>query len=162
MFVFTSILTSSTDCSRHCTVMCLVSRSGFRLNNQLYDIITMRYANEHMNIDFDSFISCLVRLEAMFSKSAPWQRSNQQRNIYIKYFSAFCRKYQKTSYQSQSKKKSTKFIYDGKFIRKSCFMSLLLLCSLNHLMFFLVKMFCFVVVCLKAFPCSALLGPFCF
>ncbi|CAG01231.1 unnamed protein product [Tetraodon nigroviridis] len=49
-----------------CTVMCLVSRSGFRLNNQLYDIITMRYANENMNIDFDSFISCLVRLEAMF------------------------------------------------------------------------------------------------
>lgn len=53
-----------------CTVMCLVSRSGFRLNNQLYDIITMRYANENMNIDFDSFISCLVRLEAMFSESA--------------------------------------------------------------------------------------------
>lgn len=49
--------------------MCLVSRSGFRLNNQLYDIITMRYANENMNIDFDSFISCLVRLEAMFSES---------------------------------------------------------------------------------------------
>lgn len=51
--------------------MCLVSRPGFRLNNQLYDIITMRYANESMNIDFDSFISCLVRLEAMFSKSVP-------------------------------------------------------------------------------------------
>lgn len=50
--------------------MCLVSRSGFRLNNQLYDIITMRYANENMNIDFDSFISCLVRLEAMFSEWA--------------------------------------------------------------------------------------------
>uniref|UniRef100_A0A8C7CGT7 Calpain-3 n=1 Tax=Oncorhynchus kisutch TaxID=8019 RepID=A0A8C7CGT7_ONCKI len=46
-----------------------VNDAGFRLNNQLYDIITMRYANESMNIDFDSFISCLVRLEAMFSKS---------------------------------------------------------------------------------------------
>uniref|UniRef100_A0A3Q1EH58 Calpain-3 n=1 Tax=Acanthochromis polyacanthus TaxID=80966 RepID=A0A3Q1EH58_9TELE len=43
-----------------------VNDAGFRLNNQLYDIITMRYANESMNIDFDSFISCLVRLEAMF------------------------------------------------------------------------------------------------
>uniref|UniRef100_A0A8C9ZUM9 Calpain-3 n=1 Tax=Sander lucioperca TaxID=283035 RepID=A0A8C9ZUM9_SANLU len=47
-----------------------VNDAGFRLNNQLYHIITMRYANENMNIDFDSFISCLVRLEAMFSKSA--------------------------------------------------------------------------------------------
>ncbi|TNN51074.1 Calpain-3 [Liparis tanakae] len=46
-----------------------VNDAGFRLNNQLYDIITMRYANESMNIDFDSFISCLVRLEAMFSES---------------------------------------------------------------------------------------------
>lgn len=65
--------------------MCLVSRSGFRLNNQLYDIITMRYANENMNIDFDSFIGCLVRLEAMFSKSvshsvsASWGTSGQTR-----------------------------------------------------------------------------------
>ncbi|CAB1342690.1 unnamed protein product [Coregonus sp. 'balchen'] len=38
----------------------------FRLNNQLYDIITMRYADEHLNIDFDSFICCFVRLEGMF------------------------------------------------------------------------------------------------
>uniref|UniRef100_A0A8C6LFR5 Calpain-3 n=1 Tax=Nothobranchius furzeri TaxID=105023 RepID=A0A8C6LFR5_NOTFU len=44
-----------------------VNDAGFRLNNQLYDIITMRYANENMNIDFDSFVSCLVRLEAMFT-----------------------------------------------------------------------------------------------
>ncbi len=42
--------------------------SGFQLNNQLYDIICMRYANEHMELDFDSYISCLVRLEGMFSK----------------------------------------------------------------------------------------------
>ncbi|XP_026085277.1 calpain-3-like isoform X1 [Carassius auratus] len=43
-----------------------INDAGFRLNNQLYDIITMRYANESMNIDFDSFVSCLVRLEGMF------------------------------------------------------------------------------------------------
>uniref|UniRef100_A0A8C8GG33 Calpain-3 n=1 Tax=Oncorhynchus tshawytscha TaxID=74940 RepID=A0A8C8GG33_ONCTS len=45
-----------------------VNDAGFRLNNQLYDIITMRYADEHLNIDFDSFICCFVRLEGMFSK----------------------------------------------------------------------------------------------
>uniref|UniRef100_A0A8C9H6Z9 Calpain-3 n=2 Tax=Piliocolobus tephrosceles TaxID=591936 RepID=A0A8C9H6Z9_9PRIM len=43
-----------------------VNDAGFRLNNQLYDIITMRYADKHMNIDFDSFICCFVRLEGMF------------------------------------------------------------------------------------------------
>uniref|UniRef100_A0A8K9XZ94 Calpain-3 n=1 Tax=Oncorhynchus mykiss TaxID=8022 RepID=A0A8K9XZ94_ONCMY len=43
-----------------------VNDAGFRLNNQLYDIITMRYADEHLNIDFDSFICCFVRLEGMF------------------------------------------------------------------------------------------------
>ncbi|XP_056115891.1 calpain-3b [Rhinichthys klamathensis goyatoka] len=43
-----------------------LTEAGFQLNNQLYDIICMRYANEHMELDFDSYISCLVRLEAMF------------------------------------------------------------------------------------------------
>ncbi|XP_064421171.1 calpain-3 isoform X2 [Latimeria chalumnae] len=43
-----------------------VNDAGFRLNNQLYDIITMRYADKQMNIDFDSFILCFVRLEGMF------------------------------------------------------------------------------------------------
>lgn len=40
---------------------------GFHLNNQLYDIIAMRYADEHLNINFDSYICCFVRLEGMFS-----------------------------------------------------------------------------------------------
>ncbi|XP_049753345.1 calpain-3 isoform X2 [Elephas maximus indicus] len=43
-----------------------VNDAGFHLNCQLYDIITMRYADRHMNIDFDSFICCFVRLEGMF------------------------------------------------------------------------------------------------
>ncbi|MED6239527.1 Calpain-3, partial [Ataeniobius toweri] len=46
-----------------------VSDAGFHLNKQLYDIIAMRYADEHLNIDFDSYICCFVRLEGMFSKS---------------------------------------------------------------------------------------------
>uniref|UniRef100_A0A2K6FD50 Calpain-3 n=1 Tax=Propithecus coquereli TaxID=379532 RepID=A0A2K6FD50_PROCO len=43
-----------------------VNDAGFHLNSQLYDIITMRYADRHMNIDFDSFICCFIRLEGMF------------------------------------------------------------------------------------------------
>ncbi|XP_023698917.2 calpain-3 isoform X4 [Paramormyrops kingsleyae] len=43
-----------------------VNDAGFHLSNQLYDVITMRYANDNMKIDFDSYICCLVRLEGMF------------------------------------------------------------------------------------------------
>ncbi|KAE8587384.1 hypothetical protein XENTR_v10021954 [Xenopus tropicalis] len=45
-----------------------INEAGFHLNNQLYDIITMRYANKRMDLDFDSFICCFVRLEGMFSE----------------------------------------------------------------------------------------------
>ncbi|KAL3979634.1 cAMP-specific phosphodiesterase 4 [Sarotherodon galilaeus] len=43
-----------------------VNDAGFQLNRQLYDIIAMRYADERLNIDFDSYICCFVRLEGMF------------------------------------------------------------------------------------------------
>nr|QEG59396.2 calpain-3 [Pagrus major] len=43
-----------------------VNDAGFHLNNQLYDIIAMRYTDEHLNINFDSYICCFVRLEGMF------------------------------------------------------------------------------------------------
>lgn len=43
-----------------------VNDAGFHLNKQLYDIIAMRYADEHLDINFDSYICCFVRLEGMF------------------------------------------------------------------------------------------------
>uniref|UniRef100_A0A8C4Q1F2 Calpain-3 n=1 Tax=Eptatretus burgeri TaxID=7764 RepID=A0A8C4Q1F2_EPTBU len=43
-----------------------VNAAGYQMNNQLYQIISMRYADENLNIDFDNFITCLVRLEGMF------------------------------------------------------------------------------------------------
>ncbi|KAA0708645.1 Calpain-3 [Triplophysa tibetana] len=48
------------------TVLNRATAKRFQLNNQLFDIIAMRYANERLELDFDSYISCLVRLEGMF------------------------------------------------------------------------------------------------
>lgn len=38
---------------------------GFPLNDQLFQLIIRRYSDEKGNMDFDNFIGCLVRLDAM-------------------------------------------------------------------------------------------------
>uniref|UniRef100_A0A3P8U4E6 Calpain, small subunit 1 b n=1 Tax=Amphiprion percula TaxID=161767 RepID=A0A3P8U4E6_AMPPE len=38
---------------------------------QLYKLIIRRYSDEHGDMDFDNFIGCLVRLDAMCSESLP-------------------------------------------------------------------------------------------
>ncbi|XP_047384381.1 calpain small subunit 2 [Sciurus carolinensis] len=40
--------------------------AGFQLNEQLHQTIVRRYVNEDGGMDFNNFISCLVRLDAMF------------------------------------------------------------------------------------------------
>ncbi|KAM9359439.1 calpain small subunit 1-like isoform 1-T2 [Symphorus nematophorus] len=39
--------------------------AGFPLNDQLYKMIIRRYSDEHGDMDFDNYIGCLVRLDAM-------------------------------------------------------------------------------------------------
>ncbi|XP_034721492.1 calpain-1 catalytic subunit-like [Etheostoma cragini] len=45
-----------------------LENGGFRLNNKLYQTLVARYADNDI-IDFDNFTCCLVKLEAMFSRS---------------------------------------------------------------------------------------------
>ncbi|XP_069741148.1 calpain-9 [Narcine bancroftii] len=43
-----------------------VKNVGFHLNNQLLQILVIRYADAYLQIDFDSFLRCMVRLETAF------------------------------------------------------------------------------------------------
>uniref|UniRef100_A0A3Q4BDN2 Calpain-1 catalytic subunit n=1 Tax=Mola mola TaxID=94237 RepID=A0A3Q4BDN2_MOLML len=42
--------------------------AGFKLNNQLFQLIILRYTEDDMSVDFDNFVTCLVRLETMHSE----------------------------------------------------------------------------------------------
>uniref|UniRef100_A0A6Q2ZC09 Calpain-1 catalytic subunit n=1 Tax=Esox lucius TaxID=8010 RepID=A0A6Q2ZC09_ESOLU len=42
--------------------------AGFKLPKHLFQLIILRYAEPDLTVDFDSFVTCLVRLETMFSK----------------------------------------------------------------------------------------------
>ncbi|XP_078466336.1 calpain-9-like isoform X1 [Lampetra fluviatilis] len=43
-----------------------LNAAGFQLNSQMYQLIIMRYTDESMLINFNDYITCLVRLDAMF------------------------------------------------------------------------------------------------
>uniref|UniRef100_A0A803W299 Calpain-2 catalytic subunit n=1 Tax=Ficedula albicollis TaxID=59894 RepID=A0A803W299_FICAL len=40
--------------------------AGFKLNCQLHQVIVARFADEDLIVDFDNFVRCLIRLEALF------------------------------------------------------------------------------------------------
>uniref|UniRef100_A0A8C7YXU9 Calpain 9 n=1 Tax=Oryzias sinensis TaxID=183150 RepID=A0A8C7YXU9_9TELE len=42
--------------------------AGMQLNNQLLQLVGLRFADDTFNIDFDDYLTCIVRLENMFSK----------------------------------------------------------------------------------------------
>lgn len=49
--------------------VCTCTCAGFPLNQQLYKMIVRRYSDEHEDMDFDNYIGCLVRLDAMCRES---------------------------------------------------------------------------------------------
>uniref|UniRef100_A0A7M4EWP0 Calpain 11 n=1 Tax=Crocodylus porosus TaxID=8502 RepID=A0A7M4EWP0_CROPO len=44
--------------------------AGFKLNNKLHQVVVARYTDASLGVDFDNFVCCLVKLEAMFREPA--------------------------------------------------------------------------------------------
>lgn len=49
-------------------VTVFLSLTGFKLTNSLFQLIILRYTEADMSVDFDNFVTCLVRLETMYSE----------------------------------------------------------------------------------------------
>uniref|UniRef100_A0AAV2JSC1 Calpain-2 catalytic subunit n=1 Tax=Knipowitschia caucasica TaxID=637954 RepID=A0AAV2JSC1_KNICA len=44
-----------------------VEEAGFRLNTPLHQILVARYSEPDLSIEFDNFVSCLIRMESLFN-----------------------------------------------------------------------------------------------
>ncbi|XP_068558867.1 calpain 2, (m/II) large subunit, like [Cebidichthys violaceus] len=53
-----------------------VEEAGFSLNNVLHQVLVARYSDPDLTVDFDNFVSCLVRLETMFDTFATLDKDN--------------------------------------------------------------------------------------
>ncbi|KAK9967390.1 hypothetical protein ABG768_001793 [Culter alburnus] len=53
-----------------------VKEAGFQLNNEVLEVIISRYANQQYAIDFDCFVSCLIRLEMLFKMFKTFDKKN--------------------------------------------------------------------------------------
>ncbi|XP_067413348.1 calpain-12 [Emydura macquarii macquarii] len=49
--------------------------AGFHLNHQLREAITSKYRDSNLLIDFDSFLSCMVQLEAIFRQCKEYDKT---------------------------------------------------------------------------------------
>uniref|UniRef100_A0A3B4BCV5 Calpain-2 catalytic subunit n=1 Tax=Periophthalmus magnuspinnatus TaxID=409849 RepID=A0A3B4BCV5_9GOBI len=59
--------TDDSGCMSSSEMRLAVEKAGFRLNNALHQVIVARYSEPNLTIDFDNFVSCLIRMESLFN-----------------------------------------------------------------------------------------------
>uniref|UniRef100_A0A665WZJ1 Calpain-1 catalytic subunit n=1 Tax=Echeneis naucrates TaxID=173247 RepID=A0A665WZJ1_ECHNA len=62
--------------------------AGFKLTNHLFQLIILRYTEDDMAVDFDNFVTCLVRLETMF-KTFKTLDTDSDGQISLNFFQVF-------------------------------------------------------------------------
>ncbi|TSK67238.1 Calpain-2 catalytic subunit [Bagarius yarrelli] len=53
-----------------------LGKAGFQLNTPILEVIVLRYADQQSAIDFDAFVSCLIRLELLFQMFSKFDKTN--------------------------------------------------------------------------------------
>ncbi|KAK5615364.1 hypothetical protein CRENBAI_002387 [Crenichthys baileyi] len=56
-----------------------LSAAGMQLNNKILQLIGLRFADDNYDIDFDDYLTCIVRLENMFRVFQAMDKSNTGR-----------------------------------------------------------------------------------
>lgn len=55
---------------------------GMQLNNNLLQLVGLRFADDNYDIDFDDYLTCIVRLENMFSTLKKQKNKNVIWNVF--------------------------------------------------------------------------------
>ncbi|MBN3324043.1 CAN9 protein, partial [Atractosteus spatula] len=74
--LFLTFDTDRSGCLSSYELRAALSSIGIRLNNKILQLLALRFADSQFNIDFDDYLTCLVRLENMFRVFQALDRDN--------------------------------------------------------------------------------------
>ncbi|KAJ8284506.1 hypothetical protein COCON_G00033560 [Conger conger] len=66
IMLFLSYDTDRSGCMSSYELRLALKAAGIKLNNKLLQLLSLRFADSNYNIDFDDYLTCIVRLENMF------------------------------------------------------------------------------------------------
>ncbi|XP_069036045.1 calpain-9 [Lepisosteus oculatus] len=76
IMLFLTFDTDRSGCLSSYELRAALSSIGIRLNNKILQLLALRFADSKFNIDFDDFLTCIVRLENMLRVFQALDRDN--------------------------------------------------------------------------------------